>query len=192
MFRKLIYLVSFVLVLALAGTNVVFGDTVWESRIEDDLDDVEEFIPGGAIDASSGDLELPYEGTGQGTPQIIGIRFLKVAVPKGASVSNAYIEFTCDETKGGLEPVSLLIEGDLSPNAAKFISSAYEVSSRPKTTAKVVWDPVNWTAMGQIDQTSNIASVIEEIVNQPGWVSGNALVVIISDNPANPSIGLRC
>ena len=40
MSKKLIYLVYFILVLALIGTNVVFGDTVWEGRIEDELDDV--------------------------------------------------------------------------------------------------------------------------------------------------------
>ncbi|MHC4699027.1 MAG: hypothetical protein ACYTFQ_00470, partial [Planctomycetota bacterium] len=48
------------------------------------------------------------------------------------------------------------------------------------------------TAAGQADQTSNIASVIEEIVNQDGWASGNALVIIIGDNTDNPSEGLRC
>ena len=57
MSKKLIYLVSFVLVLALAGTNVVFGDTVWQGRIEDDIDDVLE-----ALGASGGgkDHEITY------------------------------------------------------------------------------------------------------------------------------------
>jgi len=29
-------------------------------------------------------------------------------------------------------------------------------------------------------------------VNQPGWTRGNSVVLIFSDNPANPSQGLRC
>ena len=191
MSKKLIYLVSFVLVLALAGTNVAFGGTVWEGRISTDPDDVEEEVSGGFIDYGSSDLELPYEGTGQSNNQVIGIRFLNVNVPKGAGVSNAYLEFTVDEDKGGTEPVSLIIEGDLSPDAAEFGSTA-TVTSRPATTEKVVWVPLNWTNVGDVHQTSNIAPVINEIVNQPGWAQGNAIVIIIRDDPDNPSIGLRC
>jgi hypothetical protein len=191
MSKKLIYLVSFVLVLALAGINVVFGDTVWEGRIIYDSDDVEEEVVGGGIDYSSSDLELPYEGTGQSNNQVIGIRFLNVNIPKGAGVSNAYLEFTVDEDKGGTEPVSLIIEGDLSPNAAEFSSTA-TVTSRPATTEKVVWVPSNWINEGDVHQTSNIAPVINEIIMQPGWAKGNALVIIIRDDPDNPSIGLRC
>jgi len=191
MCRKLIYLVSFVLVLALAGTNVAFGDTVWEGRITFDADDVEEEVDGGGIDYSSSDLELPYEGTGQSNNQVIGIRFLNVNVPKGAGVSNAYLEFTVDELKGGTDPVSLIIEGDLSPNAAEF-SSTVTVTSRATTTEKVVWVPSNWINVGDVHETVNIAPVINEIVNQPGWAKGNAIVIIIRDDPDNPSIGLRC
>ena len=192
MFRKLIYLVSFVLVLALAGTNVVFGDFVWEGRIISDYDDVEERVDDGSIDSGSGDLEMPYESTGQGTPQIIGIRFSNVAVPKGAGISNAYIEFTCDEAKGGTQHVSLIIEGELSPNAAAFGWTAKNITNRPKTTSQAVWVPVNWINVDDVYQTSNIASVIGEIVGQPGWASGNALVIVIRDDPDNPSTGLRC
>ncbi|MCH7921005.1 MAG: hypothetical protein IIC50_23910, partial [Planctomycetes bacterium] len=32
--------------------------------------------------------------------------------------------------------------------------------------------------------------IIQEIVNQPGW-SGEAIVLIFADNPANPSTGRR-
>ena len=34
--------------------------------------------------------------------------------------------------------------------------------------------------------------VIEEIISQPDWAAGNALVFIISDDPCNPSEGNRC
>ena len=191
MCRKLIYLFSFVLILALAGTNVAFGDTVWEGRITFDADDVEEEVPGGSVDFSSSDLEMPYEGEGQSNLQAIGIRFLNVNVPKGAGVSNAYIEFTVDETKGGTEPVSLIIEGELSPDAADFSTTAI-VTNRPTTTEKVVWVPSNWINVGDVHETVNIAPVINEIIQQPGWAKGNALVIIIRDDPDNPSLGIRC
>ena len=187
MCRKLILLMSFVLVLALASTNVVFG-AVWEGRITDDNDDVEQEPSGSVSRPTSGDLEFFNDGG----VQVIGLRFLKVLVPRGATVSNAYIEFQCDETKGGTEPVNAIIQGELTPNAPAFANTINNVSNRPKTTTQVLWQPGNWTTVGQKDQTSNIAAVIDEVVNQPDWFSGNALVIIISDDPDNPSTGIRC
>ncbi len=49
--------------------------------------------------------------------------------------------------------------------------------------AAVPWSPVAWTTRGEADpdqRTPNIASVIQEVVNRPGWASGNSLVVIIT------------
>jgi hypothetical protein len=134
---------------------------------------------------------MPYEDTGKGTPQVIGLRFVDVKVPKGANVVSAYVEFACDETKDGTLAVSLLIDGERNPNAAPFTTATNDITSRTRTTAKTVWTVVNWTTVGQKDKTSNIASVINEILRQDGWAAGNALAVIISDNPANPSKGVR-
>jgi len=192
MSEKLIYVVSLVLAFSLASSNVVFGGIKWEVGISSGSDAVEEGDPGGNMDTGSSDLEMPYENTGQSNKQVIGLRFLNVDIPKGTDIVDAYLEFTVDETKGGSEPVSLLIEGELTPDAAAISSSAKDVTNRTRTTAKVVWDPVNWTSPGAKDQTSNIASVIQEIINQDDWAAGNALVLIISDNPDNPSTGLRC
>ncbi len=190
MSKKLLYLISFVLVLALAGTNVVFADFVWESRLTNDNDDIEEEVVSGNIDIGSSDLEIPYEGTGKSTPQIIGIRFPDVAISQGAEISNAYLEFVCDEDKDASLPVSLIIEGDLSPDAPAFTGSNGNISARATTTTKVVWVPETWSVGGSY-QTSNFASVIEEIVGQGGWVAGNSLVLIIRDDPDNPSEGIR-
>ncbi|MHC4172358.1 MAG: discoidin domain-containing protein [Planctomycetota bacterium] len=185
MSKKLTYLISFLLVLALAGTNVVFG-AVWEGAITEENDDVEQEWPG-SMYMDSTDLEFFNDGG----VQVIGLRFLKVFVPQGATINNAYVVFTCDETVGGTQPVNAIIDGELTPNAPAFTSAVNNVSDRPRTTAQVLWQPVNWTSEGQVDQTSNIAPVIDEIINQPGWTIGNALVLIFTDDPTNPSAGLR-
>jgi hypothetical protein len=194
MCRKLFFLTSiFTLILALAGASTAFGVVTWEGRISTQNDDAEESITNsGAIDLGSSDLELPYEDAGKGNNQIIGIRFVDVAISKGDNITNAYVEFTCDETKDGTLSVSLLIEGEKNPDPAQFAGTNNNISTRPRTTEKVVWEPVNWTAVGQKDKTANIASIIQEIINQDGWASGNALVLLIRDNPSNPSQGTRC
>ncbi len=187
------------------GTTVHTGD-VWsfttgfsnlgvDKRIATDNDDVEESVDSGSIDMGSSDLEMPYEGTGQSTPQVIGLRYTDIAIPKGIAISGASVMFRVDETKGGTDPVNLIIEGELSADAAAFSSAALNVTSRARTTAQVQWSVPNWTTGGDEgpDQTTpDITSIIQEIVNQDGWVSGNALVLIISDDPSNPSTGVRC
>ena len=124
----------------------------------------------------------------------MGLRFAGIAIPQGATITDASVEFQVDETKGGTEPVNLIIEGELSPSPAAFTSDASGVSSRAKTTAQVQWSVPNWVTVGDHgpDQTTpNIASIIQEIVNQNGW-AGGAIVLMIRDNPANPSVGIRC
>jgi len=195
MSKKLIYLVSFVLVLALAGTNVVFGGIVIERQVNKSSDDNEEKDPAGDAEGlDSGDLEMPYEdeGTPPTDPMIVAMRFEDISIPKGSTISEAWIRFDVDETKNGTDPVSLIIEGELSPDAATFAGTDSEIANRPRTAAKVVWVPDDWTTTHVKHFTSNIASVIEEIVSQDGWRFGNALVLIISDDPDNPSKGIRC
>jgi len=186
MCRKLIYLVSFVLVLALAGTNVAFGQVVWEGRIEDGMDAVEQSASGGGVDLGSSDLEFMDDGG----IQTIGLRFVKVFVPPGANITNAYVEFTRDSSDPAT-PVHIIIHGELTPNAPAFTSTPFDVSDRPKTTAVAKWSPEPWPVGGQQHQTSDISAVIEEIVGQPGWASGNALVLIFDQDPDNPSQSVR-
>jgi hypothetical protein len=186
-----------------ASGNLFFDDIglyafapapVNEWRVASDDDDVEEAVATGSIDMGSSDLELAYENTGQGNPQIIGMRFAGIPVPKGATITDAWVRFQVDETKGGTQPVNLIIEGELSPNPAAFSSTVGDISSRLRTTAQVQWSVPNWTTVGDQgpDQTTpSISSIIQEIVNQNGW-AGGAIVLIFRDNPASPSLGIRC
>ncbi len=191
MCKKLFVLTSFVLVLTLAGTNVALGD-VWESYIVQESDDTEELDPSGTPEAGSGDLEFPYEDPGMGDKQLVAIRWEGVGVPKGAKILDAWIEFTVDEIEEDLH-VSVIIEGELNPNPPTFDESAFsEIANRqPRTTAKAIYEPEHWAAEGDKHRTSDLSAVIQEIVNQDGWVAGNALVLIIRDNPDNPSLGNR-
>jgi len=184
MSQKLLYLISFVLVFALAGTNVVFGDTVWEGRIVDTQDAVEQSDPGpsGSMDFGSSDLEFMSDGG----IQTIGLRFVNVRVPAGATITNAYVELTRDESEADA-PVHIIIQGELTPDAPAFASTPGNISTRPTTTAVAKWSPEHWPTNGQAHQTSDISAVIEEVIGQPGWSVGNALVLIFNQDPDNPS-----
>ncbi|MHC4354186.1 MAG: hypothetical protein ACYS0H_15880, partial [Planctomycetota bacterium] len=87
MCKKLTFLTSFVLVLALAGANTAFGVLTVDVRVTASDDDAEEKVVGGGMSRGSSDLELGHEGAASPeTLQIIGVRFTGVDVPAGAAI----------------------------------------------------------------------------------------------------------
>ncbi|MHC4387079.1 MAG: metallophosphoesterase family protein [Planctomycetota bacterium] len=156
-----------------------FGAVPLEFTVTASTDDAEERNSNGNMYLNSSDLELIND-----VPigdQTIGMRFNDLNIQQGQQIANAYIQFTVDETID-LNPCSLTIYGQASDNAVTFPSDPYDISSRPTTAASVLWNPPPWTAVGHAgadQQTPDIASVIQEIVNRPGWASGNSLVIII-------------
>jgi hypothetical protein len=76
-----------------------------------------------------------------------------------------------------------MIEGEAVDNALTFTNANANISSRALTDATIDWVPAPWTTEGEAgiaQQSPNIASIIQEIVERPGWSIGNSLVVIIS------------
>ncbi len=112
------------------------------------------------------------------TYEMVGLRFTDVNIPNGSAIYSAYLEFSCDDPNS--EDCSLTIVGEDSDDAVAFSGSRYDVSSRTATTASVSWDVEDWDTSGAIYASVDISSVIEEIVQRPGWSEGNALVLMIS------------
>ena len=126
MCRKLIFLTSFLLVMCFAFANVASAYVI-EAGITDDAQDVEERLDrDNVLDMGSSDVEMPYEDTGQGDPQVIGLRYPGLGIPKGSTILSAYVQFQIDEDKGGTEPVNLIIEGELAADAAGFSRGGFQ------------------------------------------------------------------
>ncbi|MGZ8220901.1 MAG: hypothetical protein ACXWT0_04545, partial [Methylobacter sp.] len=146
-------------------------------RVAGGSDDAEQLVSTGAVDLASSDLELTVDGTNQ----TVGMRFNSIAIPKGAVIQNAYVQFTVDETPSVTE--TLQVWGQAADNAATFTTAANNISSRTKTAASATWNPAAWPTVGAAgvdQQTPDIKAVIQEIVNRSGWTSGNSLAVIIT------------
>jgi hypothetical protein len=147
-----------------------------EVRVASSLDDAEEKSSGG-IRLTSSDLELVFDGG----DQTVGMRFNGVSIPQGTVVTNAYIQFQVDEVSSG--DTLLNVQGEDVDQASEFSSNSLDISSRPRTTAEAAWAPVPWTVVGAAgpdQQTPDLAAIIQEIVDRPGWASGNSLVIIIT------------
>jgi hypothetical protein len=92
------------------------------------------------------------------------------------------VQFQVDETDTG--KVTLQISGEGTDNSTPFTSGSHNVSSRNTTTATVSWAPPDWTKVGSAgvdQQTADISSIVQEIVNRPGWKADNALSLIDDD-----------
>jgi hypothetical protein len=168
-------------------------DTVIESRISSGSDDAEEALnPGFTNWNYSSDLELVHDRIDNGGSQLVGLTFRDIDIAPGAVINNAYIEFVCDERLNGTADAYFLIWGHLTPNSDGFIAP-FVISNRPKTEVKVPWEPDPWEAGGQTIQTVNIAPIIQELIDQEGWVAGNAVEIIIGEDPDKPAFtGVRC
>jgi len=177
------------------------GNVLIQKRIASGADDAEEDLNPeklGEVDQTSSDLEMPYEDTGMGDPQIVGLRFVDIDLHPDTLILESSVQFEVDEIKDGALPVNLIIEGELNPNPGEFIAgepNTFDISSRPRTETMVQWSVPAWENVddqGPDQATLDISPIIQEIIGQSDWAGGNALVLIISDDPCNPSEGNRC
>src|SRR4029453_6520463 len=111
-----------------------------------------------------------------------GLRFPAVTIPQGAVIQSAFVQFTADANN--TEASTMQIVAQLSPNAPTFSTTPNDLSSRPATIASVAWTRGWWVAgsAGQDQRTPNLAALIQELVNQPGWSAASPVVLRITGN----------
>lgn len=140
-------------------------------------DDAEE--PNGrAAAVGSTVLEL---GVDAGAPRVVGMRFSNLTIPTGATINSAVIELV--GTASNAEATSLTVVGEAADNAAAYANVAGSISGRlnTKTAASAAWAPGAWAAgTTYAYRTSELKSILQEIVNRPGWRSGNAAAFMIN------------
>ncbi|HKM94171.1 MAG TPA: lamin tail domain-containing protein [Prolixibacteraceae bacterium] len=142
-------------------------------------DDAEENIYSHNFWANSSDIEMVYD-PNPGGDQIVGFRFAQVAVPAGAIITRAYIQFKSDQVSS--QSVSLVVNAEAASNPSTF-SSSNLISSRVLTSASVNWEPEAWNMIGETSekqQTPNLSALVSEVVKHDNWQSGNAMAFIIS------------
>ena len=169
------------LLLCFCLTACIFmqAQTTITSQVAQDNDDAEEEVSNGNMDLGSSDLEITSDG---GTNQLVGLRFLNINIPQGTTILSASIQFTTDETDTG--STSVAIRGEDTDDASVFSSSNSNISNRTLTSASVAWNNIlAWNTVGQSgadEQTPDITTIVQEIINRGGWSSGNALAFVIS------------
>ena len=146
-----------------------------EARTAASADDAEEFASG-SVYLNSTDLELVFDTS----VQTVGMRWTALAIPPGATITAAYIQFAAKEAH--TEATTLALRGQAADNPVAFTSASGNISTRPRTTATASWSPAAWLVgeTGVNQRTPDLKAVIQEIVSRPGWASGNALAIIVT------------
>jgi hypothetical protein len=116
-----------------------------------------------------------------------GMRFI-CPVPSGSTILEAYLVFTASV---GLEMeelgVKTRIRGEDADNAAAF-SDLADYDARVMTTALVTWDDVPLYENNQEFWSPDISTIIQEIIDRPGWAVYNALALYWQDHEGRSTV----
>ncbi len=118
-----------------------------------------------------------------------GMRWLNITIPKGAIISVAYLRLHASTSYAGTV-VRSKIRGELSPNPVTF-SNLADFDNRPRALTTVDWEDIPAWSSGTYYNSPEIKDIIQEIIDQGDWASGNTLVLFwddfddLSDHNAN-------
>ncbi len=119
-----------------------------------------------------------------GLTRHFGFRFDGFAIPDGATIVSASIQFTA-ESGGSSGSPSNRIVGEAADDAPTFVEATNNITNRTTTSESVIWNIPAWLNggdSGPAQQTPDLSLIIQEIVDRPSWTSGNALVLIFEPN----------
>jgi len=134
----------------------------------------------GQLYFSSSDLEMSRDGSrGQ---QSVGIIFDDIDTPQAATIDDAYIEFTADESDSGF--VRLRVSAIAIDNAPTWIGdfavdNAVDSNNGDGlvgTAASTNWTPDPWSSGDRgVNTRVEVTAVVQEIVNRSGWQVNNRI-----------------
>jgi hypothetical protein len=115
-------------------------------------------------------------------------RFTNVGIPKGATITDASILVHENGNNGSYGDTTPTVKAVVScvdeDNTASFTNSPF---GRTKTTAHVHWVHDFNNTDGEEHTISGLASLVQEVIDRAGWVSGNAIGFIADNDGSSTS-----
>jgi hypothetical protein len=146
-------------------------------RVSQIEDDAEETLSDGSMFIDSRDIELGEDPELNGGAQAVGLRFQYIKIPAGSKITSAYLEFTVDEVH--TDPTNVTIQAEATDSAAAFSSADFSVTSRARTVASVPWNIPAWDTVDSEQQSPDLSTIVQEIVDREGWSPENNIAFII-------------
>jgi len=111
-----------------------------------------------------------------------GMRFTNITIPQGSTIIEAHLTLQAQVGDSGTVVKTRISAEDID-DAPTFVNNAAIFDARwaARTMARVDWDAIpGWTADVEYD-SPDIKTVIKEIVDRPGWDSGQDIVIFWED-----------
>ncbi len=127
----------------------------------------------------SAKLQIVHQPAGSANEhQRIGLRFQNINVPRGATITNAYITLVPAATNAPDAGLPLDIKLEDSADAAPFTNTSGDLTATSTVSTVIPWVAGNWVA-DQSVQTPNLATQIQQVTNRTDWCGGNDLAFYI-------------
>lgn len=174
--RRSAFALTLLVWVAELAVQPVRAATEIESRVAASADDAEENAAG-SVSIVGSDLELGWDGAAQ----TLGMRFPGLAVPQGAFVTSAWIQFETDEVTTAA--VLLTFRAQAADDAPSFTTADDDLTSRPREAASATWTPPPWSTVGLAgpdQRTPDLSALVQAVIDRPGWAPGNALAIFVT------------
>ena len=144
-----------------------------DTEIPTGPDDSEESGDGTGFD-SGGDWVTIESNITAANRKNSAFRFINIDLPSSATLITAVLLLQAyDETDDNL---SADIYGEDADNSESFVTNP-NINNRTKTDTMISWSIDN-TGTNTI-QSPNIKNIVQEIQNRSGWISGNAITILV-------------
>lgn len=116
-----------------------------------------------------------------------GIRFTNVTIPQGSTINQATLRLAFQSNKKKNSTITVWAHDVDDAPAFDAGDSLTFPSNRTRTTASAVGPEAPFglyaagSTPGEFADFGEITSIIQEIVNRPGWASGNAIALVLED-----------
>lgn len=155
------------------------ADSQFYGRISTSSDDAEQY-QSSSVSVSSSDLDLGSSSTGATT---VGLRYIDITIPPGATITEAYISFIPAETRS--TAATFTFRGQGTSSTGTFSAVTNDLSRRPLTSASVTWSAPAWTASTTFPgdgsgRSANLKTIVQEVVSRSGWASGSSIAFFVT------------
>lgn len=117
--------------------------------------------------------------TGSGAATMM-LRCPSIPIPQGSTIISCEASFRASSTQSSTTVNLRIYCNDIDNAVAPANKTAFDALD--KTTAYADWDNVAAWTLSTRYSSPDLSSVLQEVIDRPGWVSNNAVIFLIQDN----------
>ena len=156
-----------------SASEKIPGGISFRKYVAAETDDGKEYDDG-VVDLGGELIEIDAEG-------VAGFRFEGVEIPPDAWLISGRLQFS-QQSISNLSSDGF-VWGELVADSSPFTGENGEFSGRQRTTHQVSWNTESWTTLlteEEPAETPDLSKVLDEIISQPDWRSGNAMSFFVT------------